>query len=877
MYTFLSRPSYKYEIFAQNEDLYNQLINLLTITEPYSYMRKYMGRKILVKEEKKIKAYKKETDTSIIIDKGLLEWIKISFHIDLQIPLRNGMLNDGIYNKKSEIKHDETFIELLRSQKQVAPVSLIDKWFKIFKGNPKGLTYGNDQIEAFRSLMRYPGAIGDLYTGFGKTELLLSIVDSYKDRIAILVPNNGVGDEIYIRAKKWDVEIHKNTWDSRVNIINPTGFLRSKNNNEASKYWLSKVKMIIIDECFRGNTRVLLNKNGDWDTIENIHNNNRITSVLSYNTKTKIFEEKPIRRKIKKEYDKNLPSILYSVNGIEHKLIATPNHKIYTKNRGMVRLDELKKGDVIINISDEYNNRLHYCKFCDHTSYNGRSIAQHMMFCKKGNHREKITKNLKGKTSPFSDPLVFKKAMKNRSENEEYRIYLSERMKGEQNPMKDPEAREKMRKSVIKHIHSSPEIYKKYKAQWIKAPLATKDRRKPTKPEQWIIDNFNDKLIYNGFVDNPKMFFFKDGITKIPDFIIPNQNKVIEVSDFNYWYEENYKVEITKKFKDIGIQCLYLDADKINESKEIIETFIMNHDAIVTGLCKVRGGKKTKKVYNLEIDDNHTYIADGVVVSNCHHLSAKSWDEMFQMIPDVERSLALSASPDAEHGKRLTPEHTHLTSLTSRDLKVVGLSGQVRIIKQPKVSVHLVVVNTKTVLAKEVEKTDNWIEALGLSISNKKFSLIITRILREFPDTIFYIPVHSKENGVTLYNNLTELNNKGCYWSGDELLPAPEDKKRNKLEVIKERYSTDKELKFFISTTIAFEGVDLPSLGGIIPLTGKSSRMVIQPIGRSSRGTSNIVVLIFDRGNRTQTSQSRERLKKIEEKYNITKRSVLDL
>jgi DNA repair protein RadD len=59
-------------------------------------------------------------------------------------------------------------------------------------------------------------------------------------------------------------------------------------------------------------------------------------------------------------------------------------------------------------------------------------------------------------------------------------------------------------------------------------------------------------------------------------------------------------------------------------------------------------------VYNIEVDEFHTYVANGVVVHNCHHLLADNkWGRAIVMLPDNCRILGATATPVRADGKGL--------------------------------------------------------------------------------------------------------------------------------------------------------------------------------------------------------------------------------
>lgn len=57
-------------------------------------------------------------------------------------------------------------------------------------------------------------------------------------------------------------------------------------------------------------------------------------------------------------------------------------------------------------------------------------------------------------------------------------------------------------------------------------------------------------------------------------------------------------------------------------------------------------------VYNIEVEGNHNYFADGILVHNCHHASASSWRKIIQSYPTA-KLLGVTATPIRMDGKGL--------------------------------------------------------------------------------------------------------------------------------------------------------------------------------------------------------------------------------
>lgn len=82
-------------------------------------------------------------------------------------------------------------------------------------------------------------------------------------------------------------------------------------------------------------------------------------------------------------------------------------------------------------------------------------------------------------------------------------------------------------------------------------------------------------------------------------------------------------------------------------------------------------------VYNIEVEELHTYVANGVVVHNCHHLLRENkWGRALDMFPNA-RGLGLSATPHRADGKGLG-RHADgvfdvlLEGPTAREIELMG-------------------------------------------------------------------------------------------------------------------------------------------------------------------------------------------------------------
>jgi len=108
------------------------------------------------------------------------------------------------------------------------------------------------------------------------------------------------------------------------------------------------------------------------------------------------------------------------------------------------------------------------------------------------------------------------------------------------------------------------------------------------------------------------------------------------VMDYDYWHTKDENEPLMRAYANVGIDCLILDNKlSIDETRARIEAFINNHHVVVEAITPKKL-KHDRRVYNLEVADNHNYfvIANEVssrgtasrtpttpiLVSNCHRM-----------------------------------------------------------------------------------------------------------------------------------------------------------------------------------------------------------------------------------------------------------------
>lgn len=259
-----------------------------------------------------------------------------------------------------------------------------------------------------------------------------------------------------------------------------------------------------------------------------------------------------------------------------------------------------------------------------------------------------------------------------------------------------------------------------------------------------------------------------------------------------------------------------------------------------------------------------------LIMDEVHRSSSESYNKLFNTLNNVERSYGFSASPDTVEGKDLSSPRTLIENLGSKLISVIGKCGLSRI--QKKLPINISIIKIYCSISNKFKRDDNfdtnWIEILDRTIFKKELAIIISDILKSNPDRLFFIPVHKIESGHILYKNLLSLGLEGFYWDSSLFEPNLDDK-LTPLKILKNNIYPGSKYKFLMATSISFDGIDIPALNGIIPLTGVNFRMVIQPCGRAARGTDLKVFLIFDKNNPVLFKQSTNRCNTILNELNV--------
>lgn len=298
--------------------------------------------------------------------------------------------------------------------------------------------------------------------------------------------------------------------------------------------------------------------------------------------------------------------------------------------------------------------------------------------------------------------------------------------------------------------------------------------------------------------------------------------------------------------------------------------------------------------YNIEVEDNHNYFANGVLVSNCHHLKCDTWNRLNLLLKNVEYSLGFSA---------LSIDKSEINIHDIRDLSyesslIVGCSGRVLMHMDPKYYIdHHIIAFPQVFRIKNIielpEGTDesNWnsVTKLGLMSTprtNKvaKVASIFSKYKRKT-----LILVSERDYAFTLGRFLVSygISNFGISFGAgtgylfDGLSPDGEPVYQDEDTLKVKDMLSSGEISVLIGTSHLDEGVDIKALDCmIIACGGKKDRRVIQRVGRvlrkSKTGKYAYVVDFTDDGSRVLSRQSKQRLEMYKESIGVPDDSLYD-
>ncbi|GEM_PF-568236 len=304
------------------------------------------------------------------------------------------------------------------------------------------------------------------------------------------------------------------------------------------------------------------------------------------------------------------------------------------------------------------------------------------------------------------------------------------------------------------------------------------------------------------------------------------------------------KIEVECRFKDLSTQrmdSMHPEEGKFKKSCEVDKAVCYSFNEI------------QDFVYDLTVAEDHSYIANGVIVHNCHHLPAESYrqiaemsmapyrlgltavyereDGLHSLLPDLIGGIVFELKPDDLAGRYLARYEVRRIFVPLSEEEKRRYNEKAKVFKEYIVSKGIRLENVedfrKIVMLtgldeKAYEALKSWDEARKIAFNSKnKLKKLKELLERHRNDKIIIF---------TRYNDLVYTISRAF------LIPAVTHKTDKKeRDLILEGFRKGK-FKAIVSSQVLDEGIDVPdaNVGIIVSGTG-SSREFIQRLGRLLR------------------------------------------
>ena len=378
--------------------------------------------------------------------------------------------------------------------------------------------------------------------------------------------------------------------------------------------WLSEIDwdMVVMDECFPYNTEIMtergLQKIGDVVELKSA------SSVLSFDFLYNEFIFKPIVRRIK------IPQVstLIKIRHEGGELICTQNHKIWTE-KGYVRAEEISNNDYLCMVQEAFpkkkegsvNSKILFAKL--------QFILQHEQSFKKRKNRRCIQKTACYKDlSVVQGKIPHSRTWANCSKKtvllnkvfgllEKYVAGHKRTTQKKWSPRRPMGDREKKTGYVRKDENKE-----------CRPCIPSKNRRRKPSPKGEIVyrKTWRAGIHYRTSANTLASTWSWLG-NGIPDQNCANTN---DVSESSAMVCSRYRQPPKNGCRRSGWKFPPMQKMEISGQTQTIRTRNVRVESVEILEQGNHAGSQNGLVYNLDIRDTHNYIANGILVSNCHKI-----------------------------------------------------------------------------------------------------------------------------------------------------------------------------------------------------------------------------------------------------------------
>ncbi|MGB9778907.1 MAG: hypothetical protein ACPLW8_05830, partial [Candidatus Bathyarchaeales archaeon] len=464
----------------------------------------------------------------------------------------------------------------------------------------------------------------------------------------------------------------------------------------------NEYSLIVFDECLPYYSKVLL-EDGSEMPIGEIVEKRLPVKVLSFNPVTKKIEAK----RVINYYKIPLHNSLVKVTHEGGCLICTEDHKIFTANRGYVEAKSLKHGDILLSWKVLSND-----------------LQMQEM-------RERVPKShFSGRTlCCCTQPRTSKDEMA--EINEEETEFL-QRVKREVQMQNWGQKSELERWKLSENVNGCPAELNLWKPSWrlehfeskraIQLPYPNSSRVKPSRV--YYVEIFNTQRFLFNRAKNSRKQGLWEKVDTFSDLLASNIHGDLQHL-LQGWKENNHKgvaepdeltisscnmvsgrwqsiqsqdcrsllLQVSRRAEadvsglasaEVGIECYNPEGHEQRQFHKIQQGEQQEVFEINRALCPADSQHALQDfVYDIEVEDNHNFFADGVLVSNCQHLPANTFVRLATL--KAKYRMGFSGSPYREDGRE-----NYIIALTGFP---VGMSWEelirLQVVREPTFRVYI--------------------------------------------------------------------------------------------------------------------------------------------------------------------------------------------
>jgi len=696
------------------------------------------------------------------------------------------------------------------------------------KPNLPGITFREDQIKLIQQAVKVQRGVIKAPTGSGKTIIALGIMSCLPScKILFLAHTVDLIDQTYDELKKFgfdDVGRLRGGKKELGRILVST--MQSFSKLDPWKSNNNSYDIVIVDECFPKNTRIkttIGNKK-----IETIKIGDQVFTKSGINKVTNIFKN-----------NTSLDNIIKLTLSDKRELICTKDHLLWADNKWLKAIDT--KGKFLLD-------------FPPNSFYKKLGIISNELGEEK-NGRTKTTRDnmpyLQNsfQTKSFCSKILFKILCLQRSREKQELLNNNEENESKKERYHFNKNEKKQPHEHAGH-HREDDEHKKDK--WHIKHLVGRTWRK-WKAYRTTNQAFSCLRMAYGMA-----YPLSSGQTDIKKKKLSGISRIPNLLQSRYWRPQTEDGNRNRRERS---------PSKISQSKGRKERTKTNRVRVEDIEIYKRGsndksfksivGNKERnqgfiEFYDLEVENDHSYFAEGVLVHNCHHISGftNTYSKILGSLISPARFGLTATLPDREESRLALEGHIGplIGELTIQE------AASLNILAVPKIKLVKVPYNSS---AKQQSRYPD-VYQKGV-VENKGRNRLILKTVRDLlaQGKTVLILVIKIQHGETLVNMAKEI-------FGFEIVfvqgATEADVRRETRHAM-----IGKEVNCVVSTAVWKEGINIPSLSSVVNAAGgKSEISTLQAIGRGLRKTDKksevLIVDFFDNSHHYLISHFGERL-----------------